>query len=848
MNYSNTTSLLPALIDKIIDREKINDPSLNLEQLTEDLNKTDYYTLKARLIKLNESNVTESHETPLESPVVVQSVDRDAMAKIQLEALGYVKGDKVFLRFFYPKWHPKYKDDKGAKSEFIFPAIPWASIDRLQSDGRGCYFVVNGQGQKDENVLKGKAVFYEHDDLPRELQLDLWTTLGLPVPTIQIDTGGKSIHSYWVLDQPIEIADWKTLQTDLLVFSKGDRSIKNASRVMRLAGALHIGEGGNNQTTIISNSGNRYNFDELRSVVPSQNVVTENVVTENSTRSKAPKPLRVATETVSIAVDSTNGSIPSLDEIRKALSHVSPDCCYGDWKDIGMALHSQDIKLLGEWDLWSSGSEDKPSEKYKGECAKKWQTFNASDGINIYKLFQIAKNQNTGYQAPRSSVTADEIRNYTPEEPTRFSWDSVREGFPADITEAYEKANSYRAIEADVVALTLITALSAELGGLCDTDSGSALNIWAVIVGVSGSGKSGKISAVTKGLSTINSDRLSLFKEENSQYKKELRTYETQRKELNPNEELEEPIEPTLNSTIIQSITGEKLLDVLQTQESKSRGLLGVYDEFKTFLGGIGKYNQGTDEESRYLTIQSGEHVQADTKTHGRVSIERPKLSVIGGIQPVVLMQHVGKTGKESGFWARLLLAKTCESKVVHRFDREASKAKFLQLIVEKYVSKIQQISGQLRSEMTEETIDLRFETGEYFLKELEVTTNRECVLKTIDYIDRVATVLSLLEYLYLGLSGDLAPVYPHHYRAALALCENSLSIWEELTHVDIEKDEAELVQKAYKIGLKKKKLDAKSLQNWVKGEKAQNIIKLVYEAYGGTLTTNRSNAYFWTP
>ena len=401
MNYPNTTDLESGLIDQIIDIEKANDPSLNLEQLTETLCKTDYYVLKARLIKLTEATATESHETLLEAPMTVQSVDRDAMARIQLEALGYANDEKVFLRFFYPKWHPKCKADKGAKSEFNFPAIPWKSIDRLQSDGRGCYFVVNGQGQKNENVLKGKAVFYEHDDLPRELQLDLWKTLGLPVPTIQIDTGGKSIHSYWVFDQPIQIADWKTLQTDLLDFSEGDRLIKNESRVMRLAGALHIGEGGNNQSVIIANSGTHYSFDDLRSIVPIQNGLTA-----VSTKSKAPKPLRLATETVSIAVESSNSSIPSLLEIRAALVYVSPDCGYGDWLDIGMALHSQDINLLSEWDSWSSGSKDKPSEKYKeGFCSKKWETF-GSGSINIYKLFQIAKNQNTGYQAPKA-IEAD---------------------------------------------------------------------------------------------------------------------------------------------------------------------------------------------------------------------------------------------------------------------------------------------------------------------------------------------------------------------------------------------------------------------------------------------------------
>lgn len=488
------------------------------------------------------------------------------------------------------------------------------------------------------------------------------------------------------------------------------------------------------------------------------------------------------------------------------------------------------------------------------DIASKFNSFHRS-GIGLPTLFSIAKEYGFKYpegfknEVPTLSLTADEIRNHQPEVETRFSWDSVRDGFPADINLAYEKANSYLAIEADVVALSLVAALSSELSGLCSTDTDNPLNNFVLLVGESGSGKTGKINAVLKGLYAIDDERTLVFKGEESQYKRDIADYEVMRKQLKDegfNEE--EPVKPTKNNTIIQNVTGECLLEMLQNQEAKNRGMLAYYDEFKTFLGAMNKYNSGGDEKSRFLSIHSGALTQSNTKSGGEIRVKNPKLSIIGGIQPKPLMQEVTKTGTEDGWWARLLLAKTYKSTVVHRFDREKSQAAFLQNVVETYVHKIQQISGQLRSEMTEETIDLRYETECRYVKDLDIAVNREAHLKTIDNVDRVATVLSLLEYLYNNVQGNLAPVYPHHYRAALALCENSLSIWEELNHVDIEKNEAELVQKAYKIGKKKNKLDAKILQNWVKGDKAQNIIKLVYETYGGNLTTNRSNAYVWTP
>ena len=170
-------------------------------------------------------------------------VDRHQIAK-QLELLGYKPGEKVFLRAFYPSNDPRKDDDLGRKTNHTTLDSIANTACMFQDQGRGIYLVVNGGGQTDKEVETCRAIFYEHDNLSKELQLDLWKSLQLPEPTFQIDTGGKSIHSYWVFNEPIDSSCWRELQSDLLEFADGDRSLKNPSRVMRLAGCYHLSSKG----------------------------------------------------------------------------------------------------------------------------------------------------------------------------------------------------------------------------------------------------------------------------------------------------------------------------------------------------------------------------------------------------------------------------------------------------------------------------------------------------------------------------------------------------------------------------------------------------------------------------
>jgi phage/plasmid-associated DNA primase len=171
----------------------------------------------------------------------------------------------MYLRAFYPPTDPRKNEDKGRKAEAANLDKLIAHATRFQNEGRGVYLVVNGGGQTKKDVTTGRAIFYEHDNLDKAAQLELWKTLGLPEPTFQVDTGGKSIHSYWVFDEPVAIEKWVLIQKDLLDFADADRTIKDPSRVMRLAGAWHSS---GNQSLIINNSGKRYTYDELREVIP----------------------------------------------------------------------------------------------------------------------------------------------------------------------------------------------------------------------------------------------------------------------------------------------------------------------------------------------------------------------------------------------------------------------------------------------------------------------------------------------------------------------------------------------------------------------------------------------------
>ena len=159
-------------------------------------------------------------------------IDREQW-KLFLKALGKSK-DQIRLRSFFPKGHFLKDQDRGKKSDANFN---W--ITQCQEEGRGVYVVINNGGDTDSSITECKAFFCEWDDRPKQEQIDAWKGLGLPLPRIRVDTGGKSIHNYWILKKAIDPKTCKPIQERLLDFADADRALKNPSRVMRLPGTHH---------------------------------------------------------------------------------------------------------------------------------------------------------------------------------------------------------------------------------------------------------------------------------------------------------------------------------------------------------------------------------------------------------------------------------------------------------------------------------------------------------------------------------------------------------------------------------------------------------------------------------
>ena len=183
----------------------------------------------------------------------------------------------VRLRSFFPKGHPLKASDHGKKSH---ANGDW--IYRMQAEGRGVYIVVNDGGDTDSEITACRAFFYEHDDREKIEQINIWKELGLPQPSIQIDTGGKSIHNYWVLKKVIDPKTWKPIQERLLDHADADRALKNPSRVMRLAGTYHMKDNGKQggMTKIIHISDKKYTVKEIESCLPTlkQHEIVKNSV------------------------------------------------------------------------------------------------------------------------------------------------------------------------------------------------------------------------------------------------------------------------------------------------------------------------------------------------------------------------------------------------------------------------------------------------------------------------------------------------------------------------------------------------------------------------------------------
>jgi predicted P-loop ATPase len=205
------------------------------------------------------------------------------------------EGDEVRMRTFAVDGVPiKHKLDRRV------------ALDWQQNLQQGVWMVINRGQDTDASINACVALFCEWDDRPKEWQLIAWQELGLPEPTIQVDSGNKSIHNYWVFEKPVDTDTWRDLQTRLLEFADADRTLKNPSRVMRLPGCWNFCKKTGERlgmATIVHKSDTLINPTDFDALLPDKAAVQRQVEVRNF---KLP----------------TDWEPRSLDEIKAALNRV----------------------------------------------------------------------------------------------------------------------------------------------------------------------------------------------------------------------------------------------------------------------------------------------------------------------------------------------------------------------------------------------------------------------------------------------------------------------------------------------------------------------------------------------
>ena len=265
--------------------------------------------------------------------------------------------------------------------------------------------------------------------------------LGLPAPTFQIDTGRRSIHSYWVLNHQVAAEQWKLLQLDLLEYANADRQLANANRNMRMAGSVHEITG--NPVELINVTGERYNFTDLREIVP----VT--VSAQTSTRSPIQQnigqvshfghhddpPLEICISKAHRNLIENGAGSGSRNGTGAAIARdVLGVETYLQWQGIrykGSARSLFDqfcdacsplIDLSEREQIWKSAEGDKPSPSLTGtaieNCLKAWKQRQALQNNRITSSAspaatsaEVSKTSEVGQIKAAYSAMLDEIEN-----------------------------------------------------------------------------------------------------------------------------------------------------------------------------------------------------------------------------------------------------------------------------------------------------------------------------------------------------------------------------------------------------------------------------------------------------
>lgn len=248
---------------------------------------------------------------------------------------------------------------------------------------------------------------------------------------------------------------------------------------------------------------------------------------------------------------------------------------------------------------------------------------------NMTELFDIrqAVLNGTGVITPTDTETT--------QEKTTFPTDLLPEWLQETIR---DYAESYGTPE-ELWAVAFLTAIATASGKRMFLTVGNYRNypqLWVIVVGSSGTGKSDAGRVAFKRISEIDTERY-------IQYQEDYKEWEAEEKQGRP---------PHWEQMLINDTTPEAMFNALSYAEN---GLTLNRDELSGWFSDFGRYNK-SGEVGHYLSIFDNQTFSINRKKEQPQLIEEPFLNIYGTIQPSVLSELLTKNNfEQSGFAQRFM-------------------------------------------------------------------------------------------------------------------------------------------------------------------------------------------------
>ncbi|MEP6951323.1 MAG: YfjI family protein [Ginsengibacter sp.] len=225
--------------------------------------------------------------------------------------------------------------------------------------------------------------------------------------------------------------------------------------------------------------------------------------------------------------------------------------------------------------------------------------------------------------------------------------------FPPQLQEIISCNCTTLNLNIDYAAVSVLYAFSVALGGHYSLTVKRGWvelpTLFVALVGKPGINKSGPISIFTQPLEKLEKALFKRYLEDYTTFKKSRST--TKRENENVSGTFEEPVRRQL---VIKDATQEAMLKALY---ENPHGFAGIYDELAAFLKSFNKYKPGGGDEEVMLSLFSGKSISVNRKNSEPIFIEKPFISIIGSIQPQVLISLLGNNKIDNGLTHRFLFA-----------------------------------------------------------------------------------------------------------------------------------------------------------------------------------------------